>query len=80
LKRACTLCRKKGTKRAEKNEQMKASGSPSPLGESAKVGGKREQSAHHRANPQSSTILPNGPEHEGWNEKAMNYTKSELPS
>uniref|UniRef100_M1DRN4 Uncharacterized protein n=1 Tax=Solanum tuberosum TaxID=4113 RepID=M1DRN4_SOLTU len=45
------------------------------------VGGKREQSAHHREVLRSSTMLPNDPEHdnaEGWCKMAMNYTKGRI--
>uniref|UniRef100_M1DW86 Uncharacterized protein n=1 Tax=Solanum tuberosum TaxID=4113 RepID=M1DW86_SOLTU len=45
------------------------------------VGGDREQSAHRREVPQSSTMLPNGPEHddfEGWCKMATNYTKGRI--
>uniref|UniRef100_M1BRJ8 Uncharacterized protein n=1 Tax=Solanum tuberosum TaxID=4113 RepID=M1BRJ8_SOLTU len=51
------------------------------LEEKDQVSGKREQSAHRRAVPRSSTIPPNGPEHdyaEGWYETAMNYTKGRI--
>ncbi|WMV33155.1 hypothetical protein MTR67_026540, partial [Solanum verrucosum] len=46
--------------------------------EKIQVGGKREQSAHHREVPRSSTMSPNDPEHddaEGWCKPVMNYTK-----
>uniref|UniRef100_M1DMI5 Gag-pol polyprotein n=1 Tax=Solanum tuberosum TaxID=4113 RepID=M1DMI5_SOLTU len=49
--------------------------------EKDQVGKTREQSAHHRAVPRSSTISPNDPEHddvEGWCKKAMNYTKGRI--
>uniref|UniRef100_M1DW19 Uncharacterized protein n=1 Tax=Solanum tuberosum TaxID=4113 RepID=M1DW19_SOLTU len=45
------------------------------------VSRKKEQSAHHRAVPRSSTIPPNGPEYddaEGWYETTMNYTKGRI--
>ncbi|KAG5571597.1 hypothetical protein H5410_061363 [Solanum commersonii] len=49
--------------------------------ENDQVGGKREQSAHHRAVSRSSTIPPNGPKHddaEGWYKTMMNYTKGRI--
>ncbi|WMV07835.1 hypothetical protein MTR67_001220 [Solanum verrucosum] len=49
--------------------------------EKHQVGGKREQPTHCRAVPRSSTIPPNGLEHddaEGWYETAMNYTKGRI--
>ncbi|KAG5576077.1 hypothetical protein H5410_056211 [Solanum commersonii] len=56
---------------------------PSLLGESPKgkdqVGGKKEQSAHHREILRSSTMSPNDPKHddaERWCKMAMNYTES----
>uniref|UniRef100_M1DRC4 Uncharacterized protein n=1 Tax=Solanum tuberosum TaxID=4113 RepID=M1DRC4_SOLTU len=46
-----------------------------------RVGRDREQSAHHREVPRSSTMSPNDPEHddvEGWCKMAMNYTKGRI--
>uniref|UniRef100_M1DUY6 Uncharacterized protein n=1 Tax=Solanum tuberosum TaxID=4113 RepID=M1DUY6_SOLTU len=45
------------------------------------VGGKREQAAHHREVPRSSTMSPNDPEHddaEGWCKTVKNYTKGRI--
>uniref|UniRef100_M1DLF3 Uncharacterized protein n=1 Tax=Solanum tuberosum TaxID=4113 RepID=M1DLF3_SOLTU len=45
------------------------------------VGGKSEQSTHHRAVLRSITMSPNDPEHddaEGWCKKGMNYTKGRI--
>ncbi|WMV24934.1 hypothetical protein MTR67_018319, partial [Solanum verrucosum] len=45
------------------------------------VGRKREQSAHHREVPRSSTMSPNDLEHndaEGWCKTTMNYTKRQI--
>uniref|UniRef100_M1DA01 Uncharacterized protein n=1 Tax=Solanum tuberosum TaxID=4113 RepID=M1DA01_SOLTU len=45
------------------------------------VNGKREQSAHRREVPRSSTMSPNDLEHddvEGWCKTAMNYTKGRI--
>uniref|UniRef100_M1DGK1 Gag-pol polyprotein n=1 Tax=Solanum tuberosum TaxID=4113 RepID=M1DGK1_SOLTU len=45
------------------------------------VGGKREQSAHHREVPRSGIMSPNDPEHEdaeGWCNTVMNYTKGRI--
>uniref|UniRef100_M1DR89 Uncharacterized protein n=1 Tax=Solanum tuberosum TaxID=4113 RepID=M1DR89_SOLTU len=45
------------------------------------VGENREQSAHHREVPQSSTMSPNDPEHdnaEGWCKTAVKYTEKQI--
>ncbi|KAG5590597.1 hypothetical protein H5410_041111, partial [Solanum commersonii] len=45
------------------------------------VGGKWEQSAHHREVLRSSTTSPNNPEHDDakrWCKTAMNYTKGRI--
>ncbi|WMV45545.1 hypothetical protein MTR67_038930 [Solanum verrucosum] len=45
------------------------------------VGGKREQSAHHRGVPRNSTMSPNDPEHddaEVWCKIALNYIKRQI--
>ncbi|KAG5599832.1 hypothetical protein H5410_031202 [Solanum commersonii] len=45
------------------------------------VGGKREQSMHHRDVPRGSTMSPNDPKHddaEGWCKTAMNYIKGRI--
>uniref|UniRef100_M1C8B8 Uncharacterized protein n=1 Tax=Solanum tuberosum TaxID=4113 RepID=M1C8B8_SOLTU len=51
------------------------------LGFEDQVGGKRDQSAHRREVPRSSTMSPNDLEHddaEGWCKTAMNYTVSRI--
>uniref|UniRef100_M1DN74 Uncharacterized protein n=1 Tax=Solanum tuberosum TaxID=4113 RepID=M1DN74_SOLTU len=59
----------KRNKKAEKNEENEGKD---------QVGGKGEQSAHHRDVPRGSTMSPNDPENdddEGWCKTTMNYIK-----
>ncbi|KAG5590599.1 hypothetical protein H5410_041113, partial [Solanum commersonii] len=78
LKESMDTTLQKGTKRLKRTIKRRLEDHRVHLDQ---VGGKKDQSAHHREVPQSSIISPNNPENDdakGWCKTAMNYTKERI--